>query len=74
MEQTRKILIGNENFVFSHELLEESISKNISENLQQKNLKLPDDKRMEILASIGRSRGMQAVRMGMILKVQNRQG
>ena len=35
-------------------LLEESISENISENLQQKNLKLPDDKRMEILASIGK--------------------
>ena len=38
-------------------LLEESISENISENLQQKNLKLPDDKRMEILASIGKEEG-----------------
>ena len=35
-------------------LLEESISENISDNPQQKNLKLPDDKRMEILASIGK--------------------
>ena len=38
-------------------LLEESISENISDNLQQKNLKLPDDKRMEILASIGKEEG-----------------
>ena len=38
-------------------LLEESISENISENPQQKNLKLPDDKRMKILASIGKEEG-----------------